>query len=255
MYASKISGVVLALLFAGSAAIAVPINYGDFSDLGSGGTVIYRQVTEDSTTDPTPQYGPPSVFVNTLKFTPIGFGASVINVGGSDITDGQLNFGIDATIGNFIDQVILTEKGDYTLVGPPGAGTYVSAAAPVILTVTEVDGVNINPIVLQTALNMTPLNGVFSLTNPGPTTGGLWSGDLTIDVEQLLIDEGVSFVVGATKAIVAMDNTMTAYADVGHSAFIAKKDVGGFSITVTPEPSTVGLLLVGLVGMALRKRR
>ena len=51
---------------------AAPINYGNFN----GTNVMYLGVTEDSSTDPTPLFGPPTVTNDSLSFNPVSFGAT-----------------------------------------------------------------------------------------------------------------------------------------------------------------------------------
>src|SRR4051812_344278 len=67
------------------------ISYGNFGPVPPG--VVFTNVTESSATDSVPLYGPPMPFATGLDFNPIGF-ASSATAGSSDITDGQLNFGI-----------------------------------------------------------------------------------------------------------------------------------------------------------------
>src|SRR5947207_4379405 len=74
-----------ALLLLSSRIGAVPINYGNFN----GTNVMYLNVTEDSSTDPTPLFGAPTVSDDALSFNPSGFGATSSG-GGTDLTDGTL---------------------------------------------------------------------------------------------------------------------------------------------------------------------
>src|SRR5262249_40429550 len=95
-----------------SPALATPINYGDFA----GPTITYHQVTEDSATDPTPLWGPPTLAGDGITFTPpAAFSALGFN-GSADITDGKLNTTIttnDTNVGA-IHNIQVSERGDYS---------------------------------------------------------------------------------------------------------------------------------------------
>lgn len=230
-------------------ATTISTNYGDYV----GTTVEFLQVTE-STDEANFLYNAPTISLNTLDFDPTGFVASS-GGGGADITDGQLNFTICSLPGNFIDQVLFSEAGDYTLVGGGTSGTYVQVSAPVTIEIYQVDGAAITPINVTQYMTFTPPDGKYDLINDGPAVADPWSGGVSFDVNQILVDNGVDFDVGATKVDFYLDNTLVAISEVGTQARIAKKDFSGFTITVTPEPSTIGLLVIGVLGMSLRRRR
>ena len=240
-----------ALLAYSSTASAAQINYGNFS----GSTVDFIQVTEDSGTDPTPLYGSPTVSGDTLDFNPVSFNSSSTGAAGVDITDGTLTLMMMSQAGNFIDTIEFDEAGDFTLTGLSG-NAFASVAANFFLDVQEVDGVGITPINIATAMTFTPSGGDFDLITdgPGPVVNGAWSGFLTVDITQALIDNNIPFVNGATKVSVTFDNTLTTLSEAGTSAFIAKKDVGGVGITVTPEPASLALLAMGTLTMLNRRR-
>lgn len=235
---------MLALLAIAAPAQAVSINYGDYVGI----TVSYLQVTEDSVTDPTPLFGAPTVSGDTLNFDPVGFGASATGAGGVDITDGNLVFMIQAKPSQVIENVILSEAGDYTIFGTGGVGTQVTVSAPVFIDIVEVDGVGINPIQLQLQMVFAPSDGDYDLSNDGVGVGVIWNGSLDVDLNQALIDANQPFVDGVTKVNVDLDNILTATSETGTSATIAKKDFKGFSVTV-PEPSMLLLLATGAAGL------
>jgi len=229
---------------------AAPINYGDFS----GTTVMYAQVTEDSGTDTPPLFGAPTVSGDTLDFNPASFNSSSSGAFGTDITDGTLTLMIMALPGNFIDMVEFDEAGDFTLTGFSN-DAFASVTATFFLDIEEVDGVSINPLNISTSMVFTPSDGDWSLSadGPGPLVNGSWSGSLDVDITQALIDNNIPFDVGATKVSVTFDNTLTTLSEEGTSAFIAKKDVGGIGITVTPEPASLGLLALGALAVMGRR--
>ena len=249
----------LAAALSGSAllAFAVPadaaaINYGDFS----GTTVDFLNVTEDSGTDPTPLYGAPSVFGDTLDFNPVSFNASATGAAGVNLTDGTLALMMKSKPGNFIDKVLFDEAGDVTLVGFGGIGTFASVSANFNVEIQEVDGVGIGSILIQVPMVFTPSGGTYDLAadgGGGPLYNAAWSGSLMVDLTQALIDNNIPYVNGVTKISVVFDNTLTALSENGTSSYIAKKDVGGVGITVVPEPAAIGLLTLG--GLCMLGRR
>ncbi len=96
-------------------------------------------------------------------------------------------------------------------------------------------------------------NGTADFTANTPITGGLWDVGFTVDLNDSLANAGMSGTI--TKAVFRFDNSLTATADNDNSiAFIKKKQIDGVKIMI-PEPSGVLTLLVGLVGLLVRRRR
>jgi len=242
---------VACLVLVPSLVRAAAIDYGDFV----GDTVLFQQVTEDSGTDPGPLYGPPTVTGNSLDFDPVSFNAFATGAGGSDVTDGTLSLAIEAKPGHGILSLLFDEAGDFTLLGFGSDNTLASVRAPFFINILEVDGAPIQPINISAVMNVAPDDGQYRLVEQGggPLQQGNWSGHLIVDIAQHVTDAGHDFVRGATKLSVTLDNTLTALSEEGTSAFIAKKDFGGTSITVmggeVPEPSTAVLFAAAVMGI------
>ena len=241
---------VVGLLAGTSSAVsAAPILYPDLVGI----SVMYVDIQESSVTDPgVALFGAPDVDGDTLNFDNMAFGAS--SVGGvPDLTDGTLNFTVMAKPNQVIDSIILNEVGDFSLGGLGGAATSVSVSAPVIINIKEVDGVSINPINLNTMLTFAPSDGDWNLLDDG-AVNGIWTGSLAVDLEQMLIDAGVSYVDGVTKVSVTLDNTLMAFSEATSASLIAKKDFQGLSVTAIPEPGTLALLAAAAGLYGLRRR-
>jgi hypothetical protein len=237
------------LAIVSSAAIAAPINYGDLT----ANTVIYRGVTEDSSTDVAPLYGAPAVAGDALIFNPTSFAASSSNGGPADITDGTLAFAIEAKPGLGIQQINFAEAGDYTLGGNGGtAATMASVSAPYFVRVVEVDNVSITPVIINGNFTFIPNGGQYSLpANAG--VGITWTGSASIDIAGALAAANIDG--KATRVTYSMDNALFASSEPGTVAFIKKKTVDGLSITViVPEPTTLAAI-AGLGALALRRRK
>jgi PEP-CTERM motif len=244
---AALSAAVLAVLLSSVVARSAPINYGTFL----GNTVDYIDVTEDANSagDSPPLFGTPSISGDSLDFDPVGFSASTSGALGNDHTDGNIKFMVASHVGYAINNIQLAEAGDTTLLGFGTDATFTGVTGLGQIDISEVDGAGINTITMPFALNFTPSGGTYGLLTDGgggPLFNTNWSGFLAIDVNQILIDEGVPFSLGATKISINLDNALSALSEQGTSALIAKKSFGGLSVTVNiPEPSS--LMLGGLV--------
>lgn len=230
------------------------------------GTVWYGPVTESNgdPNDPAQQlFGPPSsVSGNSIDFNPQGFNAQSSG-DDSEITDSQLSFMIVAMAGTTIENLLFTEAGDTTLAALSGSA-FTSVTMEMFIDVIEIDGAPApGGTNIQGSMVFTPSDGDYGVgvgggfPNDGfPNYATAWNGELFLDIDQELTDQNIDFIFGATKLNVTLDNTLTAASAGGGSAFIAKKDFDGLTVTSNiPEPTTALLLLSGLLaGVATRRR-
>jgi len=189
-----------------------------------------------------------------LQFTPLAAFSASTSGGGADITDGKLDTTIMTnTPAGAINNIFVTERGDYTLVGAGTATTSTSVGAPVFLTLTEVNGVGISPTALFSGnLLFTPSGGTYDLI-ADPGTGVIWTGNLLIDVDAAMAALKIDG--RATKIVYHMDNTLTAISEASSIAFIAKKDgIVRLEVNV-PEPASCVLACMGLALLAMVGRR
>lgn len=249
---------VLCLLLvagAGSAARAGTISYGDFGPDYPPGITIYQDVQESSGTDPVPppHYGAPTLSGDQLDFDPTEFVASATN-GGSDITDGQLNFDISVLalndgVAGGLTSLFLSEAGDFTLFGAGTALTSVAAGISVSIEILEVDGVPITPINAFVSNSITR-----DLVSDGPVVLAPWSNGVLVEFAPILTANEIEYTYGVTKARIAIDDQLIAISEPESVAFIAKKDFRIQPGTVlVPEPSAAVLFLaLGLAGCGMR---
>lgn len=234
-------GLVFAGLFATSASQAASINYGNSPLIPPG--VSFLNVTESSVGDPVPLYGAPSYFITGMSFTPTPAFAASAAGGAADLTDGQLNFTVATAGGLGVTDVNLTEGGIFSLTGLGTAGTQTQAGASLKVTVTEINGVGIAPIVLPSSLASVSFNLV---ANPG--AGQPWAVGVSVDVAAAL---GVNQ--RATRVDVVIDNALVAISEAGSNASIAKTS---FDIDIdVPEPTTAAMAMLALCGLGLRRSR
>ncbi|MGB7158282.1 MAG: PEP-CTERM sorting domain-containing protein [Tepidisphaeraceae bacterium] len=241
-------------LLAASVATAAPINYGNSPNLPPGITFI--NVTESSGTDAVPLYGAPGYFNTGIDFDPTSFVASG-TAGSGDITDGQLNFGV---VGNqsptqivAINDISVTESGDRSLFGAGTTATQLSASVSIKITVLEVDGVAVTPLVLPQANASVSYN---LIANPGVAQP--WALGLNYDIDAALTAALVPYTYGATEIEVVIDDTLIALSEPSSAALIAKKDFAvelDGTLTIVPEPATASLAALATLGVLLRRRR
>ncbi|MEQ9453064.1 MAG: hypothetical protein RLN76_00550 [Phycisphaeraceae bacterium] len=247
--------IVAGLAVAGNA-WAAGQNYGSFV----GANVTYTDVTENSTTDPLPLFGAPTVVGDTMSFSPNNY-ESFANAGvPADITDSQLSFTLSTNDNDTsLTMFELTETGDYTLIGPPGSFAQAVISTPVFFDITGVDGVEVDGPSGSFNMVIVPASGNFLLPGTGGViTGVIWSGSIQIDLLGALA--GTEFEgQGVTEAYITIDNVLASAAAGGASSFIKKKETDGVVIEITtidrgdiPEPATATLLALGLAAIARR---
>jgi hypothetical protein len=235
--------------------LGAPINYGSYS----GNTVIFQNVTEDSSTDPVPLFGAPTQTADSLSFSPVSFGASASGAGGVDLTDGTLAMKLQAKPGFGVHSFALSEAGDYTIAGSGGtSATTAQVSATIFIRVLEVDNAGVTPfgpdlnlIFTPTGTPPTAFGGQYHY-GPDSGIGVIWSGGTSVDIDAVLAGAGYGPTHHATLVSVTMDNTLLAVSEAGTVSFIKKKALDGVTITV-PEPGMLSMLLIG--AMALSRRR
>jgi hypothetical protein len=261
---AAVAGGLLALALVARPSLGAQINYG--THMGS--DVTYVNVTEDSGADePLPLLGAPTVTGNSIDFNPVGFDASSAN-GGSDITNSNLLFMVEAKANSRIQSITLTETGDTTLAGnvsPGSMGTSSAVFASGVMDIHEVDFQGINHISVPFSMTFNPSGGTYFLGTDGgggPMFNTQWSGSVAIPIEQILIANGfdIDRDSGATKISVDLDNVLVAVSQPGTSALIDKKDFGAVSIRVDvggaaiPEPAAFALAGIGMLGLIMKRR-
>lgn len=238
------------------------IMYGDFSDIPPG-FVMYTDVTESSGTVPVPpaRFRSPTINGNDLNFNPKQFVADAGN-GLSDLIDVQLNFGLMAledgagNVSGGLTSLVFDEAGDFTLAGFGTSVTSVFAGVSALVTIMEVDGVELdNPIDVFASSSISK-----DLVADGPAVLAPWTNGLFVDFVAPLASNNIDYEFGVTKAAVRIDDQLLAFSEPGSRAFIAKKkfnvEPGGnpnpeFEI---PEPTSVALMATLLVGACVYRR-
>ncbi|MEM9352577.1 MAG: hypothetical protein AAGA92_06160 [Planctomycetota bacterium] len=235
-----------------SSGYANPITYADID----ADTVVFKDPTESSGTDPVPLYGEPVAFGDTLDLGPLNFGATADD--SVDITDGQFSTNIWAKDGYFIESIMVSEAVDYTMFGLAGSVAQVDVFAPVFISILEVDGAPVpgGPVMANFEIPFTPapLNGSEYVFGSDPNSQSLL-GNLVIDVAGILASANIDGL--ATKVAYDMDNTLSAAAGPsptgGPSAVATVRKKQSF-ITVdtgiVPEPTAGVMALLSLIGFA-----
>lgn len=217
-----------------------------------GTNVTYTSVSESSNTDALPLFGTPTVSGNNLVFNNLNFNANSINGGPPiDFTDGQINFTIQANAGTFLNQIRLSEFGDYNVSATPGSGSnnFVKVFPQALqITVLDVNGTTLGvPLVDNTSAVMTfsPSGGDYQ-TNVDPATGS-WQGLAIANLSALFGSNQI------TRISVSFDNQLLAQSQQGGIASISKKGV--IVSPNVPEPMMAGVVsLLAALGFARVRR-
>jgi hypothetical protein len=209
--------VIGALSLAGAATAGFPdFPYGDFV----GDNVEFLDVTEGSP-DPGPFYDFPSPVGDSLVFPATGFQSESLN-GGMEFLDSRLTMTIDANPGELISSISVFESGSYVTTGVPGRDSVASVSA-----IAFVDaGGDI-------------FSDSFNLEWEGDDSGN-WQASFTISFDPT---DSVQF---------TLDNQLFTSAVSGFSAYVDKQNI---TVTANVVPAPGVLALLGLSGLAVRRRR
>lgn len=219
-----------------------------------GTNVTYNglQETTQSPGDPEPLFGAPLLVGDQLLFFPSLFTATATGADGSDTTLSYLQTTITANNPSLttIDQIRIDEFGDVLLtgVGTPVTNASVSMSGFVTVLQTTTGPCLLGPsCTIGFTGTLTP-SGSYSLPGDGGPPAILWSGSVLVDI--------ASQIPNATMVQFGFNNQLDAFSESGTSATIQKKVVDGPAVTITviPEPATVSLLGIGLLGLVLLKR-
>jgi hypothetical protein len=230
---------MIAVLFGATLSNAAPVNYGDFSGMGPG-AVDFIAVREASATDPfpanSPLFGAPIHVGNRLIFQHEMLFTSVASGGSADTTSGTLSMIIRADMGTFLEEIVITETGDWSMLG---AGTNAtSATVNGLLAVTEL-APGVSPTMTST-FTVTPTPAYHLPTTPE----GEFAAITFIDLSGL----------GVTEVVISLNNNLQTTSESGTVSFIQKKSVI-VEVNEPPIPEPATLSLVGLTGLFVMRRR
>ena len=180
-------------------------------------------------------YGTPTVFNDSIYFTPVAFEATSLDGTGSGFSSSTINIKVTPKAGFDLDSVALIEHGDYLLLGS-GAAVYATGQ----LSVFDLAA----PGVITTA-------GIAS--SPTTTTGSLesWSAFSGVDLDT------PGWVPGAGINLTIKNLLLATTASPGSVADISKTYVGAsFDASPVPETSKSALMLagIGLIGFVVHRR-
>lgn len=232
-------GCTLLLAVVAGPAFATTV-HGDYP--GSTIDFLGVQETTNSDGDPEPLFEEPTVVGNSLYFFPSNFVAQSNGGDGPDTTAALLEMTLQSTMSTYIETIEISEFGDTDLAGGAGTastGAFVGMSGVVTILSATTPG------------PWTPINFVATFDQdtfalPGDAGTSSFAGLASIDV--------ASAVPGVTQAFLQIDNFLFASSEGGTSSYIQKKVDGALVITV-PEPTSLALVGLGLLGAALAGRR
>jgi len=236
------------LTFAGSAQALVA--YPDAA--GTSFNFLNMQENTTSAGDPEPLFDAPTVVGDNLLFTPSGFISQAAG-GATDQTNATFEFDIESIdpFATAIEQILVTEVGDYFLTGSGTASTTASAGtgAGLIIRELNIDGV------LTAGIWLLPGLVTDFVQFDTPAASGGWSLSLDVDVQGFVDTLGLTNAY-ATKASVTWNNDLATTSETNSTSLIQKKiGVPAVTMEVIPEPTTGLLVGIGLVAMAQARRR
>jgi hypothetical protein len=260
------SSVLMGLAAAGIAPFAgraqgTVVSYGNFD----GTDFNYLNVTETPTQlpgpSPTELFGPPTVSGNTLVFAPTNFTVGVSG-GALEFQDSHLNTNIVSTDTSPPKMIDILEGGGWAVGGGTSATTAMETLLVNQLTITSVNGVSVNPIVVTPTITYTDTNSgsanviktgdSIEFTSSGGFSTGLWNADASFNLVGALAANGLSGSI--TGLTLGLDNQLDATSEANSDAFIDKKFFDITTGTSVPEPATGAIAVVSLAGFATRRK-
>ena len=171
---------------------------------------------------------------STFQFFPTAFTATSSNGGTHSVTD-TLSVDLFALPGFQLDSIQINEGGSYALSGNQGGNVSATGAASL------------------TDLSLPRTFNAFTAGNPTFPVfagSGSWTAGAIIDLAAL--NGGIP----VTSAHLEFTNTLVAISVPGSTATITKTFVGlPVAITIIPAPSAAGVLALGGLALARRRRR